>query len=125
MRSDEIVDDLLANMIKACDTIQKRAAAIRSSDDFLADEDGLLRLDGICMQLIAIGEAVKELDKLTNRQLLPRYKSVPWEKVAGMRDVLAHHYFDLNAEIVFDVCQNHLHTLKTTLEKMKGERNGK
>ena len=36
----------------------------------------------------------------------------------GMRDIISHHYFDLDAEIVFDVCQNKLISLKSIIEKM-------
>jgi len=39
---------------------------MKSSDDFLVSEPGLEKLDAICMQLIAIGESLKNLDKITN-----------------------------------------------------------
>ena len=57
------------------------------------------------MQLIAIGESVKNLDKVTNNSLLIHYPLVEWKQVMGMRDVLSHHYFDLDAELVFSVCK--------------------
>ena len=36
----------------------------------------------------------------------------------GIRDVISHHYFDINAEIVFSVCKTHIPRLKITFEKM-------
>jgi len=37
------------------------------------------KLDSICMQLIAIGEGFKNLDKVTDHSLLPRYPEVDWK----------------------------------------------
>jgi len=35
-----------------------------------------------------------------------------------MRDIISHHYFDLDAEAIFDVCKNHIDKLGITIEKM-------
>lgn len=70
------------------------------------------------MQLIAIGESIKNLDKTTGGTLLPRYRQVPWKRVMGMRDLLSHHYFDLDAEIVYWVCAKHIPVLIQTVERM-------
>jgi len=35
-----------------------------------------------------------------------------------MRDIISHHYFDLNPEIVFDVCKNEIPRLSTLLDKI-------
>ncbi len=97
--------------------IVKRCASITSADDFLKDEIGLERLDSISMRLIAIGEGFKNVDKLSNQELLKKYTNIPWKQVKGIRDVLSHHYFDLDAETIFDICQNSLHELlKTTIQ---------
>ncbi|MBV5278793.1 MAG: DUF86 domain-containing protein [Campylobacteraceae bacterium] len=88
---------------------------------FLDNEEGIEKLDAICMQIIAIGESVKNLDKITEKKLLSQYPDIAWKEVAGMRDIISHHYFDLNVEIVFDVCENHIGMLKSTLEIIKQE----
>lgn len=38
-----------------------------------------------------------------------------------MRDIIAHHYFDLDAEIVYDVIKNDLPQLRETLEQIINE----
>jgi len=91
--------------------VLKRFRHIPNSDAFLADEEGLEKLDSISMRLIAIGEGFKNVDKLSGYTLLQNYPSIQWKKVKGIRDVLSHHYFDLDAETVFNVCQNHLNNL--------------
>jgi uncharacterized protein with HEPN domain len=42
------------------------------------------KLDAICMQLIAIGESLKHLDKITHKSLLPNYPRIEWKKVNGV-----------------------------------------
>ncbi len=62
------------------------------------------RLESTCMLLIAIGEGLKGIDKITDKQLL-RYPEIDWKGAMGIRDIIAHHYFDLDGEI-FIVRQN-------------------
>ncbi len=91
--------------------IQKRSKHIDISDDFLKDDDGLEKLDSISMRLVAIGEGFKNIDKLTNNNLLVNYPEIPWKQVKGVRDILSHHYFDLDSEVIFEICQNELDKL--------------
>lgn len=56
------------------------------------------KLDSICMQLIAVGESLKHLDKITDRQLLGRYPAIDWKGAKGIRDIIAHHDFDIDAK---------------------------
>jgi len=35
-----------------------------------------------------------------------------------MRDIISHHYFDIDVEVIFDVCENHFRPLKETIHKM-------
>ncbi|MBC7258603.1 MAG: DUF86 domain-containing protein [Chloroflexi bacterium] len=113
-----VVGDVLREILAAIRTVAKRFAPVRSVDDFVQSEAGLEKLDAICMQLIAIGESIKRLDKITGGTLLPRYPQVEWKRVMGMRDVLTHHYFDLDAEVVYSVCAHHIGTLEQTVAQM-------
>jgi len=98
--------------------IVKRFEKIECSDDFLADENGLEKLDGISMRLVAIGEGFKNIDKLTDKKLLVNYPSVNWKGVKGIRDILSHHYFDLDAETIFVICDSYLEELLNATNKM-------
>ena len=71
------------------------------------------------MQFIALGEGVKNLDKLTNRTLLAQYHDVPWQDIMGMRDVLSHHYIHLDAEVVFKTCKEGIPVLEDALNKVE------
>lgn len=57
--------------------------------------DGLI-FDAVRVRLIEIGEATKGIDP----NLLAKEPGIPWTDVAGMRDFLAHRYFDTAHRIV-------------------------
>jgi uncharacterized protein with HEPN domain len=57
--------------------------------------------DAVLRNLEVIGEAVKALDDVT-KQHAP---DVPWRRVAGMRDVLIHHYFGVDLEVAWRVVE--------------------
>ncbi|MGE4456601.1 MAG: DUF86 domain-containing protein [Arcobacteraceae bacterium] len=106
------LDDILMSL----KMIQKRFKHISSVDDFLSSEDNIERLDGISMRLLAIGEALKNIDKLTNNSLLIQYPQIEWKNIKGLRDILSHHYFDINADIIFDICDTKIDELVSVIE---------
>lgn len=71
MYDKELALDSLSDIKSALTLIVERAAVAATPDDFLLSPEGMLRLDAICMNLIALGEAVKGLDKITKGELLP------------------------------------------------------
>ena len=118
MSDPELVREILTRILEATGRIERRFTHIQSPDDFLESEDGIDKLDGICMMLIAIGESLKNLDKVTGGLLLAGYPEVDWKGAKGIRDIISHHYFDLNADLVFSVCQDRLPGLVDTVEAM-------
>lgn len=56
-------------------------------------------LDALVFQLITIGEAAKALQQAGLDQ---RFPELPWSAMARTRDRIAHHYFRLDREIVWD-----------------------
>ena len=72
----EIALDSLQKIKTMLELIIERAKVVKTPDDFLRSSGGMMRLDAICMNLIALGETVKGLDKQTNGQLLKNYPDV-------------------------------------------------
>ena len=70
--------------------------------------------DAIVRNLEIIGEAVKHLPERDRRQ----HPGVDWKKIAGLRDILAHEYFGVDAEIVWDIVGNKLEPLETIVRQM-------
>jgi uncharacterized protein with HEPN domain len=96
----------LADLVAAIEAI--RSHLLRGGLD-----DGLV-FDAVRLRLIEIGEAVKRLSP----ELLQGELEVPWQAVAGMRDRLAHHYFDTSHAIVQATVDRDLPVLLTGVERL-------
>jgi uncharacterized protein with HEPN domain len=114
----EIVMDSLQKISKAIETILERASVVTDPNELLCSPGGMMRLDAICMNLIALGEAVKGLDKQTHGQLLSRYPEVYWNGVMRMRDKIAHHYFEIDNDVVFLTVKQDVPTMKIVIDRM-------
>jgi len=113
-----LVVEILQQIFEATVKVMKRFELILHPDDFIASAEGMEKLDSICMQIIAIGESLKKVDKITNYELLPRYPVIDWKGVKGMRDIISHHYFDIDAEEIFYTCKHQIWPLSETIKKM-------
>ena len=118
MYDREIVMDTLQKISKAIDMIMERASAVSNPDELLCSPDGMMRLDAICMNLIALGEAVKGLDKQTHGELLPRYPEIYWSGVMRMRDKIAHHYFEIDTDVVFQTVWEDIPRMKESINRI-------
>lgn len=125
MFDSEIELDSLHKIRKALETIIERASVVDDPNDFLCSPGGMLRLDAICMNLIALGEAVKALDKETRGELLPQYPEVYWNGVMRMRDKIAHHYFEIDTDVVFRTIEEDIPQMLEVVEKMISDLEGK
>ncbi len=115
----EIVSDTLSQICEAIDNIKEWSREIKSGDDFVTSSDGMRTLAAVCMLLEAIGEGVKKIDKRTESQLLRVVcPEIPWKNIMGMRDHIAHGYFNIDADFVFDVVNSDLEPLKEAVEKI-------
>lgn len=117
----QIILSLLRKILQTVERILANSETINSPSFYLLTPSGMERLESTCMLLIAIGEGVKGVDKLTEKNLFSHYPGIDWKGVMGMRDIIAHHYFDLDAEIVYDVIKNDLPQLKEILEQIIDE----
>lgn len=54
--------------------------------------------------------------KLPKKNLLDQYEQIEWKRVMGMRDIITHHYFDIDAETVFTVCEEHVPQLERVIK---------
>ena len=94
------------------DAIQKIEHYVEvGHDEFLAES---LRHDAVIRQIEIIGEAAKRLSP----QVIGRSPDVPWRQVAGMRDVLIHHYMGVDLERVWNVIQLDLPLMRRAVEQL-------
>lgn len=89
---------------------------VQSSDDYYCSPDGMKNLAASCMLIEAIGESIKQIDKITEGNLLAKRTEIPWKDVIGIRNHIAHGYFDIDGDMVFDVVKNDLDSLLEAIE---------
>jgi len=115
MYDKELAKEILQQTYHATELILKRFESIESVDDFTSTPEGMEKLDSICMQLIVIGEGLKNFDKVTDNSILCQYPQIEWKKIKGLRDIITHHYIDINAEAIYEICKNKITSLKNTI----------
>ncbi len=118
MYDKELVLEVLGQVRTASQTILERFEPIKAVSDFTDSPAGREKLDSICMLLIAVGESLKKLDKITDASLLTKYSQVDWKKAKGLRDIISHQYFDVNAEAIFDACKTKIQPLHDTITQI-------
>jgi uncharacterized protein with HEPN domain len=80
-------------------------------EDFIRDER---TYDAVVRNLQIIGEVVKNLPM----EFRDKYKQIEWRKIAGLRDILAHAYFSVEDEILWDVVENKVSILIEQIRKI-------
>ena len=113
------IKDLLDLMIDAINVIQQRTEDIKQADDFLLSPDKMFVLDGVCMKLIFIGESIKSIDKLSDGALFLNYPLIPWKSIMKIRDVIAHHYFKIDTDVIFETIKKDLNPLQEALVSIR------
>ena len=119
MYDKSLVVDILSQIIEAVEIIEERCTFATTQEDFMDTKEGQEKLDGICMKLIAVGESLKQIDHITDKSLLTQYPQIEWKKVKGIRDFISHHYFDLDAEMIFGICKDNIEELLEVLRKIR------
>jgi uncharacterized protein with HEPN domain len=73
--------------------------------------------DAVIRRIEVIGEATKHLPK----EIKDRYSTVPWQKIAGMRDMLIHEYFGVDLELTWNVATKDIPRLKKEILRLMHE----
>ena len=73
--------------------------------------------DSIVRRLEIIGEAVKNIPDNFRK----KYPDVPWRKIAGLRDIIIHTYFNIDLDITWDIIKKDLPDLKEKMLRIKSE----
>jgi len=109
--SDRPLDDFLQDILREIGRIERFTADITSLQQFEQDEKTTY---AVIRSLELIGEAVKKIPQPVRMQ----NPEIPWKAIAGMHDILIHHYWDADLETVWDVAQQHLEPLKLIILKL-------
>ena len=118
MYDKTLVIDVLRDIEEALLHIIDRTSRIKTAEDFATTPTGVDMLDVATIRLMAVGEEIKKLDKRTHGQLLVQYPNIEWRKITDLRNVIAHEYFHIDAEEIFDTVQNDVQPLLSTIQQM-------
>lgn len=108
--SEKDKGNLLA-IIDSCSKVQKFTVGIWNADDFFSDEK---TFDAVLMNFVIIGEAVARLTE----ELKEQEKQIPWSKIKGFRNIVAHDYFGIDAEEVWQIIKKNLPKLEEKVIKI-------
>jgi uncharacterized protein with HEPN domain len=118
MFDKELTLSILRQIDDALETLKMRTHSVKSASDFTDTLEGKEKLDGVCMLFMTVGEALKNLDKITNGHLLSTYSEFDWKGAMGFRDIIAHHYFDIDAEQIYWICKHNLEPLSNQVKRI-------
>ena len=110
-----VVEDQLRQIQEAIHNLELWNESLTDVNELLDSPAGMKTLAADCMIIEAIGEGIKRIDERTNQQLLTTRPEIPWKAVKGMRDRIAHGYFDINTDFVWDVVKNDLPALRDAI----------
>lgn len=116
-----LINHIIGQMIGACDMLMTWNESIVDANDYPMSPAGMEKMAASCMLIEAIGEGVKKIDKILPGFLAAESPETQWKQIMGLRDHIAHGYFNLDADIIFDVVKNEIPILRNTLRKIKND----
>lgn len=106
--------DYINDLREAFGKIEVFSEGIKDLEDFTKDEKTAL---AIIKLLENIGEAAKNVP----HAIKSKYPDVPWEDMAGMRDILIHEYFGIDYEVVWKTIKDDLPRVKPIIHQIENE----
>ena len=102
----------LEDILEACKRVQVYTHGF-TIEQFVTNN---LVYDAVLRNIEIIGEAAKHIPNDIQHQ----YPQIDWRRIAGMRDIVAHHYFSIHDEIVWDVVSNKIPSLLEQIQQITG-----
>lgn len=106
MKSDsQLIEDMLDSIIAI------ESYKVSSFEDFVGDDK---TQDAIMYNLIILGEAANRI----NESFQEQHPDIPWSSIIGTRNIIVHGYDQVKLQIVWDILQKDLLTLKSKLAQI-------
>src|SRR5215211_7892162 len=104
----------LQDILQACDDILNFTQGMESVANLQSDRRTFL---AVIHSLQIIGEAARQMPK----SLKEKYPDFPWRETASLRNVIAHEYFGLDVDIIWDVVRTRIPVLAEQVRQIKVE----
>jgi uncharacterized protein with HEPN domain len=99
---------ILLSMLEAIDKIIRYSDSCSSADEFYQNDRDF---DATMMNFIVLGEVI---DKLSDN-FKEKNSQINWSKIYGLRNILAHNYFGINVDTIWQIIKNFIPNLKIEL----------
>jgi uncharacterized protein with HEPN domain len=101
----------LKALVEAVEKVERYSTNAKSASDFYNDQKSF---DATMMQFVVIGEVISRLDD----EYKSLHSEIPWQKIKDFRNIIAHDYFGIDADEIWDIVQNKLIPLKKEILKL-------
>lgn len=101
----------LLTILESIEKIENYTKDFLTADDFYYDEKSF---DATMMQFVVIGEMISKFDE----DFKQKYSHIPWQKVKDFRNIVAHNYFGIDADEIWDIIKNKIKPLKSEIEAL-------
>ncbi len=101
----------LESILEAIDRIIEYTSGIKTADDFNNDHRNF---DATMMNFVVIGEMIDKISDKFKRQ----HPEIEWIKIKGFRNIVAHDYFGIDAEEVWQIIKTKIPALKSGIKLM-------
>ena len=119
-RLKDRVEDMFSFVEKQILFIKETTSNLNSTNDFLSSQSGMVLYNSTCMCLQTIGETLKQVDNLTQQQMLKVcYSTIPWRSIWGLRNIISHEYMATDPDEIFSIIRNDLESLLAVVQRIK------
>ena len=101
----------LKALLEAIEKVELYSKEFNDSDEFYHDQKSF---DASMMQFVVIGEIISRLDDSYKSS----HSEIPWQKIKDFRNIIAHDYFGIDADEIWDIIMNKLLPLKSDIHKL-------
>jgi uncharacterized protein with HEPN domain len=108
------VQERLTDISEAAERVIRAVAALEQAEADGRDDEAQLAFDALLYRLVVIGEAVKALPE----ELRARHPQIPWREIARLRDLLAHHYYRVDARVIRRTVESPLSELQGAVTQL-------
>ena len=91
-------------------------SGISSTDDYYGSQTGMQLLAANCTLITAIGEGINRVNKILPDFLQSNFQTIPWRAIIGMRNHIAHGYFELAADLILTAVKDDIPPLSATIK---------
>ncbi|WP_321778185.1 DUF86 domain-containing protein [Sulfurimonas sp.] len=104
----------LLSLVEAIEKVELYSQDFSNADDFYHDQKSF---DASMMQFVIIGESINRLDK----RFKTKHNEIPWQKIKDFRNIIAHDYFGIDADEIWDIIKNKILPLKEKITLLSEE----